>query len=82
MNIEYSEEQEITFNSMKYVFMEFVNDEDDERDEMIDKFRNFLIALFPNLENPIQVNDDDRSKVIFESRLVISFDKYDFESLF
>ena len=64
---------------MKYVFMEFVNDEDDE---MIDKFRNFLIALFPNLENPIQVNDDDRSKVIFESRLVISFDKYDFESLF
>ena len=67
---------------MKYVFMEFVNDEDDERDEMIDKFKNFLIALFPNLENPIQVNDDDRSKVIFESRLVISFDKYDFESLF
>ena len=67
---------------MKYVFMEFVNDEDDERDEMIDKFRNFLIASFPNLENPIQVNDDDRSKVIFESRLVISFDKYDFESLF
>ena len=62
--------------------MEFVNDEDDERDEMIDKFRNFLIASFPNLENPIQVNDDDRSKVIFESRLVISFDKYDFESLF
>ena len=67
---------------MKYVFMEFVNDEDDERDEMIDKFKTFLIALFPNLENPIQVNDDDRSKVIFESRLVISFDKYDFESLF
>ena len=67
---------------MKYVVMEFVNDEDDERDEMIDKFRNFLIASFPNLENPIQVNDDDRSKVIFESRLVISFDKYDFESLF
>ena len=70
-------DQENTFPSMKYIYMEFTigeyNENIEKREEIIHKFRKFLIALCPNLENPIHVNDDHSSKVIFESRLVIIF---------
>ena len=60
--------------------MEFRIDEEDEdidgRENNIEKFKKYLITLCPNLENPIQVNDNHSSKVIFESRLVMLISFY------
>ena len=67
--LENQEDQEI-LPSMKYIYMEFHIDHS-EKEEIIRNFREFLTTLCPNLENPIQVNDDHRSKIIFESRLVM-----------
>ena len=73
--LEDQKDQEV-LPSIKYIYMEFgigdtKYDDVEEREEIIKNFKKYLTSLCPNLESPILVNDDHRSKVIFESRLVI-----------
>ena len=61
------------FTNLKYIFFQVsIYDKEDplDRDEIIDNFKNCLLAKCPRLTNSLQVNDDHDSIVIFESRFV------------
>ena len=67
------EDEDTTFSNLKYLYIKFhliLWDEDDpeEREEIIDNFKKYLTVKCPRLTNPIQVNDDHSTEVIFESK--------------
>ena len=65
------DDEDITFSSLKYVYIKFhlcEKDDPEEKEAIIENFKQYLTVKCPRLTNPIQVNDNHSTEVIFESR--------------
>ena len=65
------DDEDITFSSLKYVYIKFhlwEKDDPEEKEAIIENFKQYLTVKCPRLINPIQVNDNHSTEVIFESR--------------
>ena len=65
------EDEDTTFSNLKYLYIKFhlwEKEDPEEKGDIIENFKKYLTVKCPRLTNPIAVNDDHSTEVIFESK--------------